>query len=376
MNSRVARKYFYQKWRGHSSRNNTKREIVFLLLGAPRYTLSFANLLRLTFIRINVVMNDDSIVSIFTDNEMSQFVKFALVLPTGDVLFDLKLHQAVPIIGADISQVLAYLDVPQIYHDVGVDLASAGPDPMAAPEAFFLKLLWPDYIDCDEKYLAIVIAGILSTRSQDQVVSSLPPYSMHLTEVGMHLKMLEAVDASLAWTLPTLKQEGLRLARFLGKMDTERYFSITDSPYHHSDKVVSLNIEIIWEDARKVWSIHHNSTCLPDSFLKSETNSIEIEEHLEYVTQSCAEAALENLEDHEYRDEIEVIDPSMSTKLAADRSKHKFDLSKMTNFAIDKSTSREHEIDRSRTSRREIRSDRRPFGRELDISNRWSPSRQ
>lgn len=195
-------------------------------------------------------MNDDSIVSLFTDDEMSSFVKFALVLPSGDVLFDLKLPQAIPIIGADISNVIAYLDLPQIYHDVGVDLASAGPDPMSAPEAFFLKLLWPGYVDCDEKYLAIVIAGILATRSeQDRKTSQLPQFSMHLTEVGMHLKLLEAVDASLAWALPSLKQEGLRLARFLGKRDTERYFSVTDSPFHHSDKVVSLNVGVIWEDA-------------------------------------------------------------------------------------------------------------------------------
>jgi len=204
----------------------------------------------LTFIRINVVMNDDSIVSLFTDDEISQFVKFALVLPTGNVVFDLKLGQAMPVIGVDISQVYVYLDLARIYHDVGVDLSTVGPDPMKAPEAFFLKLLWPGYIDSDEKYLAIIIAGILSTRSdQDRVASQLPPFSMHLTEVGMHLKMLEAVDASLAWALPNLKQEGLRLARFLAKRDTSRYFSVTASPFHHSDKVVSLNHEVIWKDA-------------------------------------------------------------------------------------------------------------------------------
>ena len=61
---------------------------------------------------------------------------------------------------------------------------------MSAPEAFYLKLLWPEYIDSDEKYVAIVIAGILTTRwDLDQNSLSLPPYSMHLTEVGMHLKV-------------------------------------------------------------------------------------------------------------------------------------------------------------------------------------------
>ena len=63
------------------------------------------------------------------------------------------------------------------------------------------------------------------------------------------VQSLEAVDASLAWALPALKNEGLRLARFLGKSDTERYFSVTDSPCHHSDKVVSLNVTHILQDA-------------------------------------------------------------------------------------------------------------------------------
>ena len=62
------------------------------------------------------------------------------------------------------------------------------------------------------------------------------------------MQSLEAVDASLAWALPALKNEGLRLARFLGKSDTERYFRVTESPCHHSDKVVSLNVSLIWKD--------------------------------------------------------------------------------------------------------------------------------
>lgn len=91
-----------------------------------------------------------------------------------------------------------------------------------------------------------------------------------------------------------LKQEGLRLARFLGKRDTERYFSVSDSPYHHSDKVVSLNVEVIWEDAEKVWSVHDVSFYLQTSLRETMTDSSEIAEHLEYLTQSCAESALED----------------------------------------------------------------------------------
>lgn len=62
---------------------------------------------------------------------------------------------------------------------------------MSAPEAFFLKLLWPSYIECDEKYVAIVIAGILATRfdTDPSQAMRLPPFAMHLTEVGMHLKV-------------------------------------------------------------------------------------------------------------------------------------------------------------------------------------------
>jgi len=63
------------------------------------------------------------------------------------------------------------------------------------------------------------------------------------------VQALEAIDATLAWALPSLKNEGLRLARFLGKDQSERYFSVTDSPCHHSDKVVSLNSSIIRKDA-------------------------------------------------------------------------------------------------------------------------------
>lgn len=376
-----------------------RREIVFLLLGAPRYSLGFGNLLRLTFIRINVVMNDDSIVSLFTDDEMSSFVKFALVLSSGDVLFDLKLPQAIPFIGADISNVIAYLDLPQIYHDVGVDLASAGPDPMSASEAFFLKLLWPGYVDCDEKYLAIVIAGILATRSeQDRKTSQLPPFSMHLTEVGMHLKLLEAVDASLAWALPSLKQEGLRLARFLGKRDTERYFSVSNSPFHHSDKVVSLNVPIIWEDASnecffmilykmsdvlgKVWSVHDVSSYLQDPFRDSIIDEVEIARHLEFLTRSCVESAMEveqSGDEKKSNEKQQTIDPtnrdfdrSIISKLEIDRwNSQKIDRIRSRN--IDRSNSHKFDIDRLNLGSIEL--DRRPFGRELDIANRGGSSR-
>lgn len=163
---------------------------MFLLLGAPRYALGFGNLLRLTFIRVNSVMDDDGIIGLFMDAEMSQFVKFAAVFPSGEIFFDLSLPHVIPNLDHDLSSLVAYLDLPRIFHEVGVDLASAGPDPMLAPEAFFLKLLWPGYIDSDEKYVAIMIAGILATRCDlDQSSVTLPPYSMHLTEVGMHLKV-------------------------------------------------------------------------------------------------------------------------------------------------------------------------------------------
>lgn len=76
----------------------------------------------------------------------------------------------------------------QVFHEIGVDLVSAGPDPMTAPEAFGLKLLWPTYMEDDEKYLAVLIAGILVTR-YERNTDHLPKYSMHLTEVGMHLKV-------------------------------------------------------------------------------------------------------------------------------------------------------------------------------------------
>lgn len=68
---------------------------------------------------------------------------------------------------------------------------------MSAPEAFYLKLLWPGYIDSDEKYVAIVIAGILATRCDGDGFLTLPPYSMHLTEVGMHLKVTSRVMIAL-----------------------------------------------------------------------------------------------------------------------------------------------------------------------------------
>lgn len=88
---------------------------------------------------------------------------------------------------------------------------------MSTSEAFALKLLWPDYMEDDEKYLAINICGILTTRVE-KINGTVVPCTMHLTEVGMHLKSLEAVDASLAWSLPLLKNDGLRLARFLSTL--------------------------------------------------------------------------------------------------------------------------------------------------------------
>lgn len=100
------------------------REIVFLLLGAPRYALGFGNLLRLTFIRVNAVMDDDVILGLFSDIEMAHFVKFAAMLPNGETIFDLKLQQAIPTL--DLSSLVAYLDLPRVLHEVGVDLASAG----------------------------------------------------------------------------------------------------------------------------------------------------------------------------------------------------------------------------------------------------------
>lgn len=71
-------------------------------------------------------MNDEAIINLFTDPEMSQFVKFAAVLPNGEVLFDMNLPQVIPTVDTDLSSLVAYLDLPRVFHEVGVDLASAG----------------------------------------------------------------------------------------------------------------------------------------------------------------------------------------------------------------------------------------------------------
>ncbi|GMH40039.1 hypothetical protein BSKO_07943 [Bryopsis sp. KO-2023] len=285
-----------------------RREIVFLLLGAPGFSLSFGTLLRLTFIRMGRVMEDSNIIGMLSDPDLTFFVKLAVSLGSGDAVYDLSLQQVLPVAGGDLSSLSVYLDLQQIFHEIGVDLASAGSDPMAAPEAFGLKLLWPGYMEDDEKYLAILIAGILVTR-YERNTEHLPKYSMHLTEVGMHLKALEAVDAALAWSLPILKTDGLRLARFLSKPDTAKYFSIFDSPCHHSDKVVSLNASSLWGDAERLWSTSEvQSFCGSDisasPSLQSQPSSSlseiepamgeeETDVFLDDLTRSCAEIAID-----------------------------------------------------------------------------------
>lgn len=136
------------------------------------------------------------------------------------------------------------------------------------------------------------------------------------------------MDASLAWALPALKNEGLRLARFLGKTDTERYFSVADSPCHHSDKVVSLNVALIWKDAgarfydstadrmnvivERLWSMHDISLYLRDGeFLSNKDACLDgIDEHMACVTRGCAEAAL--IDDRE-NDHAAQVRPTSST---------------------------------------------------------------
>ena len=103
-----------------------RREIVFLLLGAHRHALGFGNLLRLTFIRVHSVMDDGAIIGLFMDSDMSQFVKFATATPSGEMLCDMNLMQIIPLIDSDMSSLVAYLNLPHIFHEVGVDLASAG----------------------------------------------------------------------------------------------------------------------------------------------------------------------------------------------------------------------------------------------------------
>ena len=60
------------------------------------------------------------------DKEMAQFVRFAAVFPSGEMFFDLSLQQIIPVVDHDMSKLMAYLDLPNIFHEVGVDLTSAG----------------------------------------------------------------------------------------------------------------------------------------------------------------------------------------------------------------------------------------------------------
>eukprot|EP00803_Ostreobium_quekettii_P007369 evm.model.scf_89.6 EVM.evm.TU.scf_89.6 scf_89:22731-24767(+) len=252
MDNRVARKYFYSRWRGFGQMNQRRREFVFLLLGAAEYTMEFGTLLRLGFMRMGKVLPDTTVLAIFNDPEFKEFVKLSAVTPDGDVMYDVSLQQAALLAGGDLRGVQASLDVRAIFDEIGVDLMAAGADPVLHGVADALKIIFSAYHAEDRLYLAVVIGGILATR-RDPYEKRLPPCALHLTEVGMQLKNREAVDACLAWALPALRSESsFRLARFLAGEDFCRYFRVFDSPVHGSDKVAQLLVDNVWADARAV----------------------------------------------------------------------------------------------------------------------------
>lgn len=95
--------------------------MVFLLLGAPGFSLSFGTLLRLTFIRMGRVMEDSNIIGMFSDPELTLFVKLAVSLNSGDVVYDLSLQQVLPVMGCDLSSLSVYLDLQQVQNHRNTD---------------------------------------------------------------------------------------------------------------------------------------------------------------------------------------------------------------------------------------------------------------
>lgn len=227
---------------------------MFLLLGASDYSMEFGTLLRLGFMRMGKVLPDTTVLTIFNDPEFKEFVKLTAVTPDGDVLYDVSLQQAAILVGVDLRGVQACLDVRSIFDEIGVDLMAAGVDPVLHPVADALKIIFAAYNTEDRFYLAVVIGGILATR-RDPYEKRLPPFSLHLTEVGMQLKNREAVDACLAWALPALRSESsFRLARFLAGEEFAQYFRVFDSPVHGSDKVAQLLVDAVWSDAKAIYA--------------------------------------------------------------------------------------------------------------------------
>jgi len=104
----------------------------------------------------------------------------------------------------------------------------------------------------------------------------------------------------------------------------------------------------------KVWAVHDVSVYLTDLVHVPSTDAMEIAEHLEFVTQSCAEAALDDQPTyHEltHREVFHSIENKIPSKLTINQSKGGND-----------------GVIKGKAS-----NDWRPFGRELDMCNTKAP---
>lgn len=126
-----------------------------MLLGTVNYTLSFGNMLRLIFIRMGYVLEDDDIIATFSDNELGHFLKFSIQPPqphsntnfhflrplkhheqlgqlnnnnsSSTAQFNLNLSDVISLTHYDFSNTHVYLDLHQVFIETGIDLSAPGP---------------------------------------------------------------------------------------------------------------------------------------------------------------------------------------------------------------------------------------------------------
>lgn len=120
------------------------------------------------------------------------------------------------------------------------------PKPVVPETAVLLSIesTWSKcMVDADE-YLAVVIAYIIAVKRD--LKCQLPPYSLHLTDVGGWLRTFSVNDARLADIFPRCQKRASkrpRISEFLLQAKFRPYFRLRDSAVRKSEKVVSLVVE-------------------------------------------------------------------------------------------------------------------------------------
>lgn len=107
-----------------------------------------------------------------------------------------------------------------------------------------IESTWPKYMVDDDEYLAVVIAYIIAVKRD--LKCQLPPYSLHLTDVGGWLRTFSVNDLRLADIFPRCQKRASkrpRISEFLLQAKFRPYFRLRDSAVRKSEKVVSLVVE-------------------------------------------------------------------------------------------------------------------------------------